>query len=60
MKTSAKNQSNHSPLIKYLLNDPETKMRIGIKEVEERVKNETKNRKINAPLTIEEKILFSH
>jgi hypothetical protein len=55
---SSQNQSSNF-LIDFIANDPETKMRIGIKESEEKVKNESKNRKLNAPLSTEEKILLS-
>lgn len=55
--TATKNENN--TLRDLIINDSETKIRVGIKEVEERVKNETKFRKINAPLTSEEKILMS-
>ncbi|RXF67963.1 hypothetical protein [Arcticibacter tournemirensis] len=45
--------------INYILNDPETKMRIGIKESEEKFKDEARCSKLNAPLTTEEKVLLS-
>jgi hypothetical protein len=59
MKNTAHLKSARLSLIDFIINDPETKMRVGIKEVEERVKDENKNRKINAPLTTEERILLS-
>jgi hypothetical protein len=65
MKTSLNNpcsQSQKQPsnyLIDFIMNDPETQMRIGIKESEEKVKNDTKYRKLTAPLSTEEKILLS-
>jgi hypothetical protein len=46
-------------LIEFMLNDPETQMRIGIKESEEKVKNDSRHRKLNAPSSTEEKILLS-
>lgn len=47
--------SKHTTLID-LINDSESKMRLGLKEIEERVCKDSKERKMNAPLTIEEKI----
>ena len=46
-------------MIDYMLNDPETQMRLGIKESEEKVKSDSRYRKLNAPSSIEEKILLS-
>ena len=42
-----------------IINNPESKMRIGIKEVDEFVSKETKNRILNAPLSAEEKAFLS-
>lgn len=46
-------------LFDAIINDVETKMRIGIKAVEESVKDESKQRRMNAPLTTEERALLS-
>jgi hypothetical protein len=53
------NRSSRS-LIDFMINDPETQMRIGNKESEEAVKKATKDRRLSAPLSTEEKVLLSH
>lgn len=53
-----KDQKVNSTLVEIVLNDPESKMRVGIKETEEMVKDETKKRNLNAPTTTEERIFL--
>jgi hypothetical protein len=56
-KTEINNKRNF--IKEFIVNDSETKIRVGFKEIEERVQDETKTRKINAPLTVEEKSYLS-
>lgn len=51
-------QSHNSVLIDMILNNPESKMRVAIKETEEQVKDESKKRRLRAPITTEEKIFL--
>jgi hypothetical protein len=41
-----------------ILNDPDLKRRMDIKRLEEMASNESKSRKINAPLSTEEKAIL--
>jgi hypothetical protein len=43
----------------FVENDEERIIRIGIKEADEYVKNESRERKINAPLSVEERVLLN-
>lgn len=52
--------SDINNLADMIINDPESKMRVAIKAIEELVKAESKFRRINAPLTTEEKVLFNY
>ena len=52
-------QRNNSVLADVIINDPESKMRIRIKEIDEIVKKESRKRRLNAPLTTEEKALLN-
>lgn len=54
-----KNQKN-AILEDIIINDPETKMRIGIKRAEEIVKRENVRRRENAPLSTEEKAFLNY
>ena len=47
-------------LKELITSNPESQMRIGIKEVEELVSKETKKRKTYAPMTAEEKVFLSY
>lgn len=51
--------SKEKSLIDSIINSPESKMRMEIKEIEEFVSCETQKRRLNAPLTIEEKAFLS-
>ena len=46
-------------LADVIKNNPESKMRVGIKNTEEQVSKESKLRKIKAPLTTVEKVLLN-
>lgn len=59
MENLTKTHTKNAILRDLILGDHETKVRVGIKEVEERVEKETKFRKIHAPLSKEEKALLS-
>jgi len=45
--------------VNSIINSPESRMRMEIKEIEEYVTSENKNRRINAPLSTEEKAFLS-
>ncbi len=57
--TLNESDADRNTLINFIFDDPDFKMRVGIKEIEEQVTKETQNRKIKAPLTTEEKIFLS-
>ena len=51
-------KDNNNILVEIIINDPESKMRIRIKEIDEIVNDEMRRIKYNAPLTVEEKVLL--
>lgn len=54
-----KPESSNSVLVDIILNNPESQMRVAIKETEDQVKDETKKRRLSAPSTAEEKIFLN-
>jgi hypothetical protein len=52
-------EQNKKILVEVIINDPESKMRVGIKTIDEIVRRESKKHRLNAPLTTEEKILLN-
>lgn len=59
MTTKKNNTNKNNTLIEVIINDPESKMRIGIQAIEDLVKNKSRNRRIHAPLTVEERALLN-
>jgi len=54
----ARKQQSEDRLKEAILNDPARAIRVGIRRSEERAAEESKARRLNAPKSIEEKVLF--